>query len=75
MGPATTNPLPEAHYSPRTLAECWNLNQSTVVRWFQDLPGVLKLAEESRNGKRTRCEIRIPASIAEKVYREKTKGR
>lgn len=34
--------------------------RSTVIRWFQDMHGVLKLSEQARNGKRTRTELRIP---------------
>jgi hypothetical protein len=66
-------PLPESHYSPRVLAEIWGVSESTILRWFQDLEGVLKLGDESRNGKRVRREIRIPKSLAERVYEEKTR--
>lgn len=65
--------LPEPHYSPRVLAEVWGVSESTVLRWFQDRPGVLKLGEESNNGRRCRREIRIPQSVAEAVYQEKTR--
>ena len=46
------------------------MSPSTVVRWFQDMDGVLKLAEPSKNGKRARVELRIPFSLAMRVYRE-----
>jgi hypothetical protein len=62
----------DPHYSPRFLAELWGIHESTVVRWFQDLPGVLKLSSPSKNGKRVRVELRIPWSLAMRVYREKT---
>jgi hypothetical protein len=68
-----TPPLPEPHYSPRVLAEIWGVSESTILRWFQDLEGVLKLSRESRNGKRNRREIRIPKSLAERVYEERTR--
>jgi hypothetical protein len=62
-------PLPEPHYSVRVLAECWNLDPSTVLHWFQDRPGVLRVGD----AKSKRMEIRIPRSIAEQVYTERTK--
>jgi hypothetical protein len=47
---------------------------STIIDWFSGVPGVLKLQpKKPRNGARTRCEIRIPRSVAERVYRERTK--
>jgi hypothetical protein len=62
----------DQHYSPQFYAELWGISVSTVVRWFEDLPGVLKLNKRSRNGKRVRVELRIPFSLALQVYREHT---
>jgi hypothetical protein len=67
--PVTIDP----HYSPRFYSELWGLSESTVLRWFQDQPGVLKCGEPAKNGKRTRVEIRIPVSLAMKVYEERTR--
>lgn len=66
--PITIDP----HYSPQFYAELWGIHVSTVVRWFQDLAGVLKLSSPSKNGKRVRVELRIPFSLAMRVYRERT---
>ena len=68
--PVTIDP----HYSPQFYAELWGMSASTVVRWFQDREGVLKLKKAARNGKRTRVELRIPFSVALQVYREHTQG-
>ncbi len=71
-----TTPQPvvvDPHYSPQFYAELWGVSVSTVLRWFQDLDGVLKLTKPSRNGKRTRVELRIPFSLAMQVYREHTR--
>jgi hypothetical protein len=62
----------DPHFSPQFYAELWGTSVSTMVRWFQDLPGVLRLSKPSKNGKRTRIELRIPYSLAMKVYREHT---
>jgi hypothetical protein len=64
-------PIPiDPHFSPQFYAELWGMSPSTVVRWFQDKDGVLKLAKSSKNGKRTRVGLRIPLSLAMRVYRE-----
>jgi hypothetical protein len=68
-------PIPiDPHFSPQFLAELWGLSPTTVVRWFQDEEGVLKLSTSSKNGKRTRVELRIPFSLAMRVYRERTRA-
>ena len=54
-------------------AELWGISVSTVIRWFQDLEGVLKMNQPSKNGRRTRVELRIPFSLAMRVYRDKTR--
>jgi hypothetical protein len=72
-----TQPEPiviDPHYSPQFYAELWGTSASTVIRWFQDMDGVLRLAEPSRSGRRTRIELRIPFSLAMRLYRERTRG-
>jgi hypothetical protein len=64
----------DQHFSPQFYAELWRVNASTVVRWFQDLEGVLKLSTPSKNGRRTRIELRIPFSLAMRVYGERSRG-
>ena len=70
LEPITIDP----HFSARFYAELWGISESTVVRWFEDREGVLKLSKPARNGKRTRVELRIPFSLAMQVYREHTQG-
>jgi hypothetical protein len=65
----------DPHYSPQFFAELWGMSSSTVVRWFQDMNGVLKLNIPARNGKRTRIELRIPYSVAMCEYRRRTTQR
>jgi len=64
----------DPHYTPQFYAELWGTSVSTVVRWFQDMPGVLRLSNSSNNGKRARVELRIPFSLAMRVYRERTRS-
>ena len=61
----------DQHYSPQFYAELWGVSRDTIVRWFQDLPGVLKLSEPRRS--RRRVELRIPYRLAMKVYEERTR--
>jgi hypothetical protein len=71
------DPLPimiDPHFSPQFYAELWAISASTALRWFQDLDGVLKTGKVSKNGKRTRVELRIPWSLAMRVYQERTRS-
>jgi len=63
----------DKHYSPNFYAELWGVSADTVVRWFQDTPGVLKLNTAQARGKRQRVELRIPFSLAMRVYQERTR--
>jgi hypothetical protein len=65
----------DPHFSPQFYAEWFGLSASTIIRWFQDMDGVLKLSKASKNGKRTRIELRIPLSLAMRVYHERTRRR
>jgi hypothetical protein len=60
----------EHHYTPRELADLWKLDESTIRRMFVDEPGVMVYGKEHRrDGKRDYVTLRIPASVAEIVYR------
>ncbi len=61
----------DPHFTPRFYAELWGISESTVLRWFQDQPGVLKCGEQKK-GRRTRVELRIPFSLAMRIYQERT---
>jgi hypothetical protein len=67
-------PVPvDPHYSPQFYAELWGVSPSTVTRWFQDVPGVLKLSKPARSGRRARVELRIPFSLAMRIYQERSR--
>jgi hypothetical protein len=58
----TIDPEPiviDPHYSPQFYAELFGTSPSTILRWFQDMEGVLKLSKAATNGRRTRVELRI----------------
>jgi hypothetical protein len=59
----------EPHFTPQELAENWKLDVTSIRRWFIDEPGVLKYGKQSRrDGKRSYLTLRIPASVARRVY-------
>lgn len=63
----------DPHFPPAFYAGMWGISDSTVLRWFQDRADVLKIGKLSKNGRRTRVEIRIPWSVAVRVYQEHCK--
>jgi hypothetical protein len=69
----TSDPF-ERHYTPQELAVTWNFDPNTIRRMFIDEPGVLKEGKQGRrDGKRDYVSIRIPASVAQRVYDRKTR--
>jgi len=68
----------EKHYTVAELAKMWHLGQTAIRAWFRDEPGVIKFGNDSvRNtvrGKRNKVTLRIPASVAERVYARHTGG-
>ena len=78
MNRAMIEPQPvviDPHYSPQFYAELCGLSASTILRWFQDMDGVLKVNGPAKNGKRTRIELRIPYSVWMAEYRRRTTQR
>lgn len=63
----------DPHFTPSWYAELWGVSADTVVRWFQDREGVLKLQPTTVRGRRRRVELRIPYSLAMAVYSEKAR--
>jgi hypothetical protein len=62
----------DPHFSAQFYAELWGVSPTTIIRWFQDVPGVLKLAEPNKRGRR-RVELRIPYSLACRIYTERSR--
>ncbi len=61
-------PLKEHHYTVRELSEEWNLSDDYIRRIFAEDPGIL-IFTKHRSGRRTYRVLRIPAAVAERVYR------
>lgn len=67
-------PLPEEsrmrerHYTPSELGEMWNLSADTTRRMFENEPGVLVFVNPQRSSDRRFRTLRIPESVALRVY-------
>jgi hypothetical protein len=58
----------ERCYSPEQLAERWALSSHTIRRIFENEPGVLVIERPHVYGKRRHRTLRIPESVAQRVY-------
>lgn len=63
-------PTFERHYTIAELAGLWNLSADSVRRLFKNEAGVLSISTRQRRGKRSYLTLRIPASVAERIYRK-----
>jgi hypothetical protein len=64
----------EEHLEAAEVGKIWKLDAATIRRIFQDLPGVFKYGQTNRrDGKRDYITLRIPRSLVEQVYRERTR--
>lgn len=66
----------ERHYTVGELARGWHLAAGTVRRWFENEPGVIRVGEQRlRKGKtRAYVSLRVPESVAQRVYRRRTQA-
>ncbi|MCL4853373.1 MAG: hypothetical protein KJZ78_18615 [Bryobacteraceae bacterium] len=60
-------------FTPRELAELWQLSEQSIRRLFQDREGVLKIGDSHPRGKRAYVTLRIPASVVQRVFEERTR--
>jgi transcriptional regulator GlxA family with amidase domain len=66
----------ERCYSPEQIAELWALSPDTVRRIFENESGVLAIERPRVYGKRRYRTLRIPESVAQRVYHQLSlKGR
>lgn len=64
----------ERHYSVKELAELWNLSERTIRRMFVHEAGVLEWGTPETRMKRGYRTIRIPETVAQRVYRKLRKA-
>ena len=68
-GSNSVSPAFERHFTVRELAALWNLSEDTVRRCFQREPGVIEVVGCRKVSKRRYITLRIPESVALRVYR------
>jgi hypothetical protein len=64
----------EPHYSIGQLSKLWGFSRTTLRCWFEREAGVLRQGETRlrRGRRRPYVSLRIPESIAQKVYAKHT---
>ena len=70
--PADRPEFLERHFSVAELGEAWGLAEDTIRPWFIDEVGVLKIERRLRKNKRGYTSLRVPESVARRVYRQRT---
>jgi hypothetical protein len=67
--PASTSAPFGKVYTPRELAKLWQLSEQSIRRLFQDEPDVFVMGSSKRRGRRAYQTLRIPESVALRVWR------
>jgi hypothetical protein len=64
----------EPHFTIGQLAKAWHLSEKHLRAEFENEPGVIRFGRDrlAKGKKRTRVSIRVPSSVARKVYRRIT---
>jgi hypothetical protein len=70
----TFNAIEETVFTPEELAERTKLHTSTIRKLFADQPGVIRFGRAASRGHRQYYTIRVPRSVAERVFRSMTVG-
>jgi hypothetical protein len=64
--------LNETVYTAEELAKLKKLHPSTIRKMFLDEPGVLRIGHAGLRHRKQHFTIRIPASVAERVFGDMT---
>lgn len=62
------HPMLEQHYTMGKLSKMWGFSAHTIREWFEDEPGCLVIHHPEKMHKRGYTSIRVPHSVAERVY-------
>ena len=64
--------LQEKHYTVAEISTKWGISTDSIIRLFENVPGVLIIRGPERKGRKRqpRRLMRIPATVADAVYRE-----
>lgn len=67
-----TTSMMEPHFQVVDLAKLWGFSEKTLRKWFEEEPGVLIEDRPERMHKRGYRSMRIPQSVAIRVYERHT---
>jgi len=70
----TPHATQETVFTSEELAKLWKLHPATIRKVFVDEPGVIRFGHSGHRGKRQYFTLRIPASVAERVFGRLTVG-
>ena len=62
------SPALERHYTVQEIAKLWGFSRTTVTRYFEDEPGVLKHGKPPSRKRRSYVTLRIPESVLIRVH-------
>jgi AraC-like DNA-binding protein len=64
----------ERHYTLAELARAWHVSRTTLEDWFRHEPGIIRYGSNKikKGRKRTHVSLRVPESVARRVYRLRT---
>jgi AraC-like DNA-binding protein len=64
----------ERHYTLGELAAAWHMSRKTLQSWFRNEAGVIRYGQDKlKKGRhRTHVSVRVPESVARRVYRAHT---
>ena len=72
--PQTATETDEAIFTSEELAASKRLHPSTIRKMFMNEPGVIRLGHPAFAGRRQYFTLRIPASVARRVFAAMTVG-
>jgi len=72
MVPPENAVLPEPYFTPAEIAELWRVSVDTIIRLFQNEPGILVLENSRSKQKRRYRTIRIPDSVLSRVQKRRS---
>jgi hypothetical protein len=64
----------EKHYTLSELAKLWHVSRPTLESWFRAESGVIRYGSDKlkKGRQRTHVSLRVPESVARRVYRRRT---
>ena len=64
----------ERHYTLAELSKAWHISRPTLRAWFANEAGVIRYGSDKlkKGRQRTHLSLRVPESVARRVYRAHT---